>query len=146
MNPSIHHSDSNILNQIFAAHNSLEQKMKGVRTANQVADILFPVVAKEHKAFLELTSNVNELPVIELVDLNEDFWVWTIGWKGGSPSPIVYSQTENLFRRFSESKGIYEPITESMVVNAIQKNLDLAASPQALLPSIPHSRDPARDL
>jgi P4 family phage/plasmid primase-like protien len=130
MNPrsTDHSSQHDILADILIPQNSLEQKMKQARTANQVADILFPVVADEHKAFLERTINVNQLPVVELLDLSDDFWVSTIGIKGGSPSPIVYVPTENLFRRFSESKGIYEPVAESMVASEIVKNLDLTAS------------------
>jgi P4 family phage/plasmid primase-like protien len=46
--------------------------------------------------------------------------------KGGL-TPIVYVPTENLFRRFSESKGIYEAVKESLVVSEILKNLDRAA-------------------
>jgi P4 family phage/plasmid primase-like protien len=131
MNPrsnTVHSSQRDILADILTQQKSLDQKMKQARTANHVADILFPVVTKEYTAFVERASNVNQLPVIELVDVNEDYWVTTLGWKGGSPSPIVYSKTENLFRRFSESKGIYEPITESLVVSEILRNLDLTAS------------------
>jgi P4 family phage/plasmid primase-like protien len=102
--------------------------MKGARTANEVADRLFPVLAKDHTAFVEKTTGTHDSPVVQVVDLHDAFWISTVGLEGGSPTPIVFSLPDNCFRRYSLAKGIYEPTTESAVVSEILHNLDLTGS------------------
>ena len=70
---------------------------------------------------------MNEAPSIELLDLNEEFWALTIGPLGSSENPTVFVASENQFRRYSKTKGIYEPISESAVTSGILGNLELCA-------------------
>jgi P4 family phage/plasmid primase-like protien len=98
------------------------------RTANEAASLVFPEIGKHFDAFWEQdTSNLNEPPQLNILDLNDEFWALTLG-PLGTQNPIVYDQSQ--FRRYS--KGIYEPIPESAVVGQLLGNLELCAG---LLPS-----------
>jgi P4 family phage/plasmid primase-like protien len=98
-------------------------------TANEAAGLVFPEIAKHFDAFWEQdTSNFNEPPKLEILDLNDDFWALSIGPLGNPQNPVVYDQTQ--FRRYS--KGIYEPISESAVVGQLLGSLELCAG---LLPT-----------
>lgn len=64
---------------------------------------------------------------LEILDLLDDFWALTVGPLGSPENPTVFVASENQFRRYNKSKGIYEQITESTVTSAILGNLDLCA-------------------
>ena len=63
----------------------------------------------------------------EILDLLDDFWALTVGPLGTPETPTVFVASENQFRRYNKTKGIYEPISESTVTSAILGNLELCA-------------------
>jgi len=68
---------------------------------------------------------MTKAPSIEILDLNDEFWSLTLGPLGGHETPTVFVASESQFRRYNQSKGIYEPISESTVTSAILANLQL---------------------
>jgi hypothetical protein len=96
-------------------------------TANEAAGLVFPRIAKHFNAFWEKEAGMNEAPSIELLDLNEDFWGLTVGPLGSPENPTVFVASEDRFRRYNQTKGIYEPISESAVISQIMGNLELCA-------------------
>jgi hypothetical protein len=70
---------------------------------------------------------MNECPSLEILDLNDEFWALTVGSLGSPQNPTVFVASENQFRRYNKTKGIYEPISESAVTSAILGNLGLCA-------------------
>src|ERR1039458_2539198 len=96
-------------------------------TANEAAGLVFPKIAEHFNAFWEKEAEMTEAPSIQLLDLNEEFWALTVGPLGSPETPTVFVASENQFRRYSKTKGIYEPISESAVTSGILGNLDLCA-------------------
>ena len=96
-------------------------------TANEAAGLVFPKIAEHFNAFWEKEAEMTEAPSIDLLDLNEDFWALTVGPLGCPQNPTIFAASENRFRRYNKTKGIYEPISESTVTSGILGNLDLCA-------------------
>ncbi len=96
-------------------------------TANEAAAICFPKIAYHFEAFWEKEASMSEAPSIEILDLMDDFWALTVGPLGSPENPTVFVASENQFRRYSKTKGIYEPISESTVTSSILGNLELVA-------------------
>ena len=96
-------------------------------TANEAAGLVFPKIAQHFTAFWEKEASMSAAPSIEILDLLDDFWALTVGPLGSPESPTVFVASENQFRRYHKTKGIYEPISESTVTSAILGNLDLCA-------------------
>src|ERR1017187_6649308 len=96
-------------------------------TANEAAGLVYPKIVQHYNAFLEKEAEMTEAPSIEILQLMDDFWALTIGPLGSPETPTVFVASENQFRRYSKTKGIYEPISESAVTSGILGNLDLCA-------------------
>lgn len=94
-------------------------------TANEAASLVFPKVAHHYPAFYEREAEMTKAPSIELLDLIDEFWALTIGPLGTPEQPTVYVASEDQFRRYSKTKGIYEPVSETTVTSAILGNLQL---------------------
>src|ERR1017187_9629270 len=100
------------------------------RVADEAADMMILDYGRkgEHfNAFWEKEAGMSEAPSIDLLDLNEDFWALTVGPLGCPQNPTIFAASENRFRRYNKTKGIYEPISESTVTSGILGNLDLCA-------------------
>src|ERR1035441_2255228 len=89
-------------------------------TANEAAGLCFPKIAEHFNAFCEREAEMTEAPAIQLLDLNEEFWALTVGPLGSPETPTVFVASEDQFRRYNKTKGIYEPISESTVTSAIR--------------------------
>jgi P4 family phage/plasmid primase-like protien len=96
-------------------------------TANEAAGLVYPKIREHFEAFWEREASMSEAPSIEILDLMDDFWALTVGPLGNPESPVVFVASENQFRRYSKTKGIYESISESTVTSGILGNLDLCA-------------------
>jgi len=94
-------------------------------TANEAASLVFPKVAQHYPAFYEREAEMTKAPSIEILDLSDEFWSLTLGPLGGHETPTVFVASESQFRRYSNTKGIYEPISETTVTSAILANLQL---------------------
>lgn len=105
-----------------------EQQLRQARTASDVAAVLYPKVAQYYTAFLEAEVATFDLPHIELLDFNDDFWAHTLGYIGNDTTPILYVTDERQFRRYNPETGINEPIPENAVISQLSKNLDRCAS------------------
>ena len=89
--------------------------------------MVFPKIAQHFQAFWEKEAEMSEAPSIQILDLMDDFWALTIGPLGSLENPTVFVTSENQFRRYNKTKGIYEPINESTVISGILGNLELCA-------------------
>src|SRR5665811_2183993 len=107
--------------------NSTQPLPAQATTANEAAAICFPKIAQHYEAFLEREASMSAAPSIEILELNDEFWALTVGPLGGPENPTVFVASENQFRRYNKTKGIYEPISESTVTSGILGNLDLCA-------------------
>jgi hypothetical protein len=96
-------------------------------TANEAAGLVYQKIARHFKAFWEKEASMSAAPSIEILDLLDDFWALTVGPLGSPESPTVFVASENQFRRYNKTKGIYEPISELTVTSGILGNLDLCA-------------------
>jgi P4 family phage/plasmid primase-like protien len=96
-------------------------------TANEAAGLVFPKIGEHFNAFWEKEASMSEAPSIEILDLMDDFWALTVGPLGSPETPTVFVASENQFRRYNKTKGIYEPISEATVISAILGNLELVA-------------------
>ncbi len=114
--------DNNVM-----AENAMIPPPSTATTANEAAGLVFPKIGQHFEAFWEKEASMSEAPSIELMDLNEEFWALSIGPLGCSDNPTVFVASENQFRRYNKTKGIYEPISESTITSAILGNLDLCA-------------------
>jgi P4 family phage/plasmid primase-like protien len=95
--------------------------------ANEAAAICFPKIAQHFQAFWEREASMSAAPSIEILELNEEFWALTVGPLGSPENPTVFVASENQFRRYNKTKGVYEPISESNVTSGILGNLELCA-------------------
>src|ERR1017187_4635191 len=96
-------------------------------TANEAAGLVYPKIGQHFQAFWEREASMSAAPSIEILDLMDDFWALTIGPLGSPENPTVFVASENQFRRYHKTKGIYEPIAESTVTSGILGNLELCA-------------------
>ena len=70
---------------------------------------------------------MDKAPSIEILNLRDEFWALTVRPLGSPETPTVFATSENQFRRYNRTQGIYEPISESNVTSAILGSLDLVA-------------------
>jgi len=96
-------------------------------TANGAGNLVFPKIAQHFDAFWEREGSINKAPSIEVLELIDDFWALTIGPLGSPHHPVVFVASEDQFRRYNQTTGIYEPLSESSVTSAILGSLELVA-------------------
>ena len=101
--------------------------------------MVFPAIANHFDAFIEEEEgSINGSSSLNILDLQDEFWALTVGPLGCPEAPTVFATSENQFRRYNQSTGIYAPITESAVVGQIMSNLELCADflpPRLKLPT-----------
>jgi P4 family phage/plasmid primase-like protien len=119
----------------------LMQKLTDATTCNEVAAILFPDAAKTGQAFLEFENpNMTEVPYLELLDLNDDFWALAL-------EHTVFVSAENQFRQYQEKTGLYALVQESTLIGQLITKLNTASKyfPKRLkFGSFLHLRDRGR--
>jgi P4 family phage/plasmid primase-like protien len=87
------------------------------KNCNEAAALVFPLAAKTSPAFVELeNTSVTSLPILQLLDLQDDFWAMTL-------ENTVYMLSEGQFRQYDSRTGLYAPVQESALVSQIQANL-----------------------
>jgi P4 family phage/plasmid primase-like protien len=95
--------------------------MEMARTCNEACALQFPQAARHCPAFIEREcDNLNEPGHLELLDLNDDFWVLTL-------DNAVFVQSEDQFRQYNPLSGIYAPVQECTLIQQIISNLNLCA-------------------
>jgi hypothetical protein len=105
-----------------------QRRLELAASPNAAATKLFPTVAEHCEAFIERQQQWlygGEKPA--LCELNPTFWAMTVGSIGRPATPIVYSKSENTFRRYTASSGLFEQIPDSRVLEDVLSNLSLCA-------------------
>jgi len=98
-----------------------QNMMEMARTCNEACALQFPQAARHCPAFIEREcDNLNEPGHLELLDLNDDFWVLTL-------DNAVFVQSEDQFRQYNPLSGIYAPVQECTLIQQIISNLNLCA-------------------
>ncbi len=98
-----------------------------LRTANEAAAVLYPKAAEHFTAFVEYKAGIGDSPLLQLLDLSDDFWAQTVGFVCNEDDPFVFVPQENTFRRYNPARGIYEPVRDAAVVSCLMANLDRCA-------------------
>jgi len=106
---------------------TFETPQQNFKTCNAAAASLFPNAFKHGPAFVEEEhKNLTDIPHLRLVDLNDDFWAYTL-IDAANPNPAVYHSKSDQFYQYQPSTGIYKPVPESVLVGQLVSNLNFCA-------------------
>jgi hypothetical protein len=101
--------------------NDNPNNIQKAKTCNEACAQLFPQASKLCPAFIETEScNLNEPSSLHLLDLNDEYWVLTL-------ENAVFVASENQFRQYDPSSGIYAPVQESAIIQQIISSLNQCA-------------------
>ena len=90
------------------------------KTCNEAAALFYPDQAQVCPAFVEHETNsvsLSTLPTIHLLDLNDEFWALTL-------EHAVFVTSEEQFRQYNPSTGLYLPVQDSTLIGQILTNLN----------------------